>query len=990
MFYKIITKKRDAWLNSAECQAKHLVNSIIAKGKLREAQIEAVKTYLFLKLKCKNKPLVDIAVSGELCSWDEVRIKKLKISEDVRHLLLNNPAARLLYEYASMPDKKKQPMFSSLINIIENYTDSLNYKKFWEDMFYGVSYTDYIFSLPMGAGKTFLMAAFCYLDLYYATLAPNDKRFAHNFLILAPSGLKTSIMPSLKTIENFDPAWLFDENAALNLKSQIKFEVLDEQKTAKKSNQIRNPNVLKITSHQPFEDMFGLIAISNAEKVILSGYSGQEVTSGQEAPEDQGNELRNVISMIPNLSVFIDEVHHVPVKNTKGKENNDGEIKLRKVVTSWAGKNPSFVSVIGFSGTPYLEKAEQISLQKNNVLKTSFLNNVVCYYPLLTAIGAFLKKPEVKIASDKASRIEIIDNGVRDFLDKYQDTVYPGNLTAKLAIYCGKDIKNLETEVYPQVLKIVQEYGLDPSCVLRFHQGNKEFPINKNAALEFQALDSPVSKIKIVLLVQIGKEGWDCHSLTGVILASENDCSKNMILQTSCRCLRQVSSNATEKALIWLNSVNAKTLNMQLQKQQDTSIAEIKSLLDNDIEPQGRKIYNRAKIVNLPALSYYQIDIIYSQKNVNQPLSPKEGLTRLEKDIVINKKFINNKLMVFHRNLGSEKTLDVKEMLREREFKYPLSLYAWLNQIVTESSSPELWQIFRHYLYDLEMVFHAISDPSELQNLRLLKENIDQEAVRSGVRLCFRQAKDFESKTVPHLQTVTFDMKSPRDHYSPDIDFIYPDHEETERIIANDNNATSEEKPETLTELENLIKLTKSPETIKFLQRQHDDLLKNWLKAKSQNNYKHTYNYVPYRFDSNFEIRMFSNFFLSALTNKGYDVIFNGDDTLGQFKIRCYTFNAKGEYCRLSNYYPDFLITKRKSDNSFDKLLIVETKGTGFLANFKDVNNFMQKFIAFNQEHTNPVAFDFLLLPESNKDEDNFAILNEKMTEFFGDTQSNC
>ena len=35
-------------------------------------------------------------------------------------------------------------------------------------MFYNVSYADYLISLPMGAGKTYLMAAFIYLDLYFA------------------------------------------------------------------------------------------------------------------------------------------------------------------------------------------------------------------------------------------------------------------------------------------------------------------------------------------------------------------------------------------------------------------------------------------------------------------------------------------------------------------------------------------------------------------------------------------------------------------------------------------------------------------------------------------------------------------------------------------------------------------------------------------------------------------------------------------------------
>ena len=58
-----------------------------------------------------------------------------------------------------------------------------------------MEYPDFLFSLPMGAGKTFLMAAIIYLDLYFALNEPDNKNFAHNFLILAPSGLKSSIIP---------------------------------------------------------------------------------------------------------------------------------------------------------------------------------------------------------------------------------------------------------------------------------------------------------------------------------------------------------------------------------------------------------------------------------------------------------------------------------------------------------------------------------------------------------------------------------------------------------------------------------------------------------------------------------------------------------------------------------------------------------------------------------------------------------------------------
>ena len=85
------------------------------------------------------------------------------------------------------------------------------------------------------------------------------------------------------------------------------------------------------------------------------------------------------------------------------------------------------------------------------------------YYPLIDGVGNFLKRPVVKIADSNL----IIEKGVREFLDTYKDTVYADSLTAKLGIYCGT-IEKLEETVYPQVSRIVAEYGLGTDVILKF------------------------------------------------------------------------------------------------------------------------------------------------------------------------------------------------------------------------------------------------------------------------------------------------------------------------------------------------------------------------------------------------------------------------------------------------------------------------------------------------------------------------------------------
>ena len=176
-------------------------------------------------------------------------------------------------------------------------------------------------------------------------------------------------MPSLKTIQRFNPAWVLPEPAASDIKRMIKFEVLDQPKTANKSNKIKNPNVQKIAIYQPLNELKGLVAVTNAEKVILDRIviENGQINMFEESEDDkdrQANELRNLIGKLPNLSIFIDEVHHAV----------SDEIKLRAVINSWnrvfdwddvnfsnfTFKTKQTVnSVIGFSGTPYLEKAEK-------------------------------------------------------------------------------------------------------------------------------------------------------------------------------------------------------------------------------------------------------------------------------------------------------------------------------------------------------------------------------------------------------------------------------------------------------------------------------------------------------------------------------------------------------------------------------------------------------------------------------------------------------
>jgi len=64
MLNQIITQKKNLWLQSKDCTIKDIIKYIRMAGYLREAQIEAIEIYLFLKINGKNKPLWKLFAEG--------------------------------------------------------------------------------------------------------------------------------------------------------------------------------------------------------------------------------------------------------------------------------------------------------------------------------------------------------------------------------------------------------------------------------------------------------------------------------------------------------------------------------------------------------------------------------------------------------------------------------------------------------------------------------------------------------------------------------------------------------------------------------------------------------------------------------------------------------------------------------------------------------------------------------------------------------------
>ncbi len=964
MLHNIIREKKNKWLQSNDCSISDLVKYIRDKAQLRDTQIEAIETYLFLKIEGQNKPLWELFSEGFFVNGTD--LTKLDINQVAREYLTEHKNAFALFDFARQKTSNGT-LIPELEKLIKANPDSLDYDTIIKAIFYNVSYADYLLSLPMGAGKTYLMAAFIYLDLYFADNEPENKALAHNFLVLIPSGLKSSIVPSLKTIEDFDPSWVLPEPAAGKLKKILKFDVLDEQKSARKSNKARNPNAQKVNSCLP--NPFGQVFVVNAEKVILESFKFNAQTELQldDEEKDTTNDLKRLFGQIPNLTILIDEVHHAATD----------DIKLRQAVNYWHSKG-NITTVLGFSGTPYLQSAETIKAGQY-AFKFSQITNTVYYYPLITAIKKFLKTPTVKIGQN-LNRFQIIKKGIEDFDTLYKTTVYENGTIAKIAIYCS-NIEVLEEDVFPFLLN---DLKINPNEVLKFHGGNKKYTLPKENELEFRSLDLAISKKRYILLVQVGKEGWDCRSLTSVILSQKGDSPQNMVLQTSCRCLRQVDKRKKETALIWLNKDNADTLNKQLKQEQNTTIDELNNIRRIS-KAEMMQRHSRMDYLQLPKVDFYQMKVTYQSIDEEETANTKSKLKAIIKKMDDYK--VSALISTSEISNIDTGTIDI---INETGIAFA-NYNQWIFEISRQSFGLISESQLQQYDTELNEIFDSIS--YEKNGNRFFNELYDLYMIQSKIRVAFSIKRDLktEKEVIPKSAELLIAERLTEVEKN---NKLYPIHADTAKIIELDKN--NEEVEFDWVAVEKAYQLLKETMISQGMEKWVPDYEtfktgKDYsLPVKSKNN---TFHYLPYDFgaagSSGFEMEALQETLrLADFKSRQLEVYYNGDRHLTQFKIDCFEKNNSNRWNKVGEYTTDFLVIKRTAKDKIHKVLMIETKGEGFSnsANFLKRKYFVEtEFLKLNKEKFGYQRFDFIYLEDSKNIETNISKLNNRINQFFID-----
>lgn len=227
------------------------------------------------------------------------------------------------------------------------------------------------------------------------------------------------------------------------------------------------------------------------------------------------------------------------------------------------------VACFNYTGTPYVGR--------------EVLPEVVYAYGLKEAISrGYLKKTQVDgYTNVKASAF--VQDVVDDFVTTFKGKKFEG-LIPKLAFFAAT-VDELQKELKPAVEKAIAKHNIPLDRIL-VNVGDEKLTTNDDIR-EFNKLDSPTSKKQFILLVNKGREGWNCRSLFGVALYREPK-SKIFVLQATMRCLRAIG-DSQQTGHIYLGEENLEILNRELEQNFRISTQELvdagKERLNVEVRP---------------------------------------------------------------------------------------------------------------------------------------------------------------------------------------------------------------------------------------------------------------------------------------------------------------------------------------------------------------------------------------------------------------------
>ena len=668
-----------------------------SKAFLRKPQFEALEMYVFIKEFMDNSQVFEM-----FTDWS----KKENHFSNASYYSIDGGQIRL---FDAATEEQTKILFKQMKKVSEEYPN-------------------YIYALTMGLGKTILMATCIFYEFLLANKYPKDKRFCHNAIVFAPD---KTVLQSLKEIITIDKTLVIPREYARVLDSNIKLHFLEDTSTTlhtldNSSFNIIISNTQKIIvkkKHKAEADVDKLFKSSN---LLSSLYDEEEI--GEFENSDSGlmfNQRFQKLCRLSQIGVYVDEAHHMfgseLEKSLHGKTTTSLRNTINLLAKDLERNGTAVVGCYNYTGTPYVQK--------------QLLPEVVYAYGLKESIqNQFLKDVDVQ-GYENVKNEEFLKVAIKDFWKKYGNKEYEG-LMPKLAIFASR-IEEVENEVKPAVEKIISELGIPLSKVL-VNVGDKSVTSNEDIR-NFNNLDivgTEGSKKQFIILVEKGREGWNCRSLFGVALF-RNPSSKVFVLQSTMRCLRQITDEQ-QVASVYLSKENFDTLNDELNKNFNMDIKDLKNK-----DKREKQIY---KVKVLPPSRYLTIKSIkreyfIEEKGYVKPIDFKLSELNVEKykSIVYRKDSLR-----YNKSIKETEVTEIKNQIEYSKFSLVGEMARYLNEsplllskIIRESKDGEKRILsfvndYNEILYDviIPKIFHTLYDVkfeiiSEDKKLELLKEPKD-------------------------------------------------------------------------------------------------------------------------------------------------------------------------------------------------------------------------------------------------------------------------
>lgn len=496
---------------------------------LRTPQFEALEIYVFLKEFLENRPLHEV-----FQNWSTAT--------------------------GPFEGRKTYSLFDQ----------SKSYAPLFEALRKGrTSYPNYIFALTMGTGKTILMATCIFYEFLLANKYPHSSLYCQNALVFAPD---KTVLQSLREIQTMDMSRVVPEAYLPFLAANLKFHFLDEAGMTLDTTDQTRFNII-ITNTQkiilkrigkpatPAQQLFA--ATPEVHQSTGSAYDDLGDLYGDYTPptdeELSTNQRFQKLQRLPNLGVYVDEAHHI--FGTKLKNNMTAlRATVNALAESLKSDDSRLVACYNYTGTPYIGN--------------EILPEVVYAYGLKDAIqNKYLKNIEVKTYENvKDKESQFVENVLDHFL-RETDGIRPENLPPKIAFF-AQTIDELNTELRPRLEAALDARGI-PRHQILVNVGDDKLTKNEDLR-DFNNLDVPGtvgSERRFLLLVNKGREGWNCRSLFGVAMFREPK-SKIFVLQASMRCLRAIG-DMQYTGWVYLTESNKQILDNELQQNYRTTIDEI-------------------------------------------------------------------------------------------------------------------------------------------------------------------------------------------------------------------------------------------------------------------------------------------------------------------------------------------------------------------------------------------------------------------------------